>query len=751
MQLQIAPESHDYPSKPPKCNFPKDFFHLNVYQSGMVCLSILSESSGWRPAITVKQILCGIQDLLDTPNPASPAQQDSYRLFITNLPEYKKRGQCRWIRHALLRSSRSKSTSRLLSLSGALAFSLWFPMQSSLPYLVGSWLGFVSLLNSRPYFAMVGNTVDITTFVLTQRELDSHCSLFKIPTELRSEFPDRNAIIKDSPPGKIGIYTRLVEFANFRVPLSKFLLCVLEYYHINLTQLSVIDAAKNLDSLKNWNNRFFIDVSVCPLSIPWVNGTSVVKDPLPLDDVVDFPCVELLNENHALIRKVGIYLDVGQGFVLLSHGLMCVVLFVAEMGLLDFVKSVDPFKVKIDERTLADNEVPLLEETGDKVRTDGVKFSEPVSTTASKSSTALRRLELQSGAKGAESGYALHPSEEFVSSSITPTPEPDVPEDSGSTPEVNVQTRRVTKRFVVTTSTGASSVPRDNAGTSTSVSGEGSPVDEFYEERFQKKFTESSAVVQQRDAEIAALKAKLETTEKESAELSRFRGRVSELEIEVVAKFEEISGLNKQNAEFLAQRFKEQSAKLDARIADVRRDMDTDLYPHMLIVIVGRRWVLGHGVRLVVIKRAQSSEFHSALGKELEALKDSPLDLIMSTLTLDGDADSTPRLRELQVSLDQVTVHVYSEPSGLRGVSSICHEMLLSDVILAIRMRAEKRRLASSSSSAEGGVVGVMLVHDSSLGVIDYQVSTLVHTRDMASTALPHDDLFDTTVLDESP
>ncbi|KAL4286156.1 hypothetical protein AHAS_Ahas19G0058000 [Arachis hypogaea] len=28
---------------------------------------------GWRPAITVKQILVGIQDLLDQPNPADPA------------------------------------------------------------------------------------------------------------------------------------------------------------------------------------------------------------------------------------------------------------------------------------------------------------------------------------------------------------------------------------------------------------------------------------------------------------------------------------------------------------------------------------------------------------------------------------------------------------------------------------------------------------------------------------------------------
>ncbi|GKG53426.1 hypothetical protein Tco_0552694, partial [Tanacetum coccineum] len=77
-----------------------------------------------------------------------------------------------------------------------------------------------------------------------------------------------------------------------------------------------------------------------------------------------------------------------------------------------------------------------------KVRTDGVKISEPVPTTAGKSPAALRRLELQSGPEGAESGSVPHPSEEFVSSSVTPTPEPDVPEDSGSTPDVNVQTRR---------------------------------------------------------------------------------------------------------------------------------------------------------------------------------------------------------------------------------------------------------------------------------------------------------------------
>ncbi|OVA19022.1 Ubiquitin-conjugating enzyme [Macleaya cordata] len=47
--------------------------------------------SGWRPAITVKQILVGIQDLLDQPNPADPAQTDGYHLFIQEPTEYKRR------------------------------------------------------------------------------------------------------------------------------------------------------------------------------------------------------------------------------------------------------------------------------------------------------------------------------------------------------------------------------------------------------------------------------------------------------------------------------------------------------------------------------------------------------------------------------------------------------------------------------------------------------------------------------------
>jgi len=61
---------------------------MNVRKSSV---SILNEEEGWRPAITLKQMLLGIQDLLDDPNPNSPAQSEAYSLFTSNKAEYRKR------------------------------------------------------------------------------------------------------------------------------------------------------------------------------------------------------------------------------------------------------------------------------------------------------------------------------------------------------------------------------------------------------------------------------------------------------------------------------------------------------------------------------------------------------------------------------------------------------------------------------------------------------------------------------------
>ncbi|GAA5855417.1 hypothetical protein JCM8547_007818 [Rhodosporidiobolus lusitaniae] len=81
----------DYPSKPPKCKFPAAFWHPNVYPSGTVCLSILNEEKAWKPAITIKQILLGIQELLDAPNAEDPAQLEAYQSFKKDRAAYDKK------------------------------------------------------------------------------------------------------------------------------------------------------------------------------------------------------------------------------------------------------------------------------------------------------------------------------------------------------------------------------------------------------------------------------------------------------------------------------------------------------------------------------------------------------------------------------------------------------------------------------------------------------------------------------------
>ncbi|KAH3671110.1 hypothetical protein OGAPHI_000821 [Ogataea philodendri] len=81
----------EYPAKPPKVKFPAGFYHPNVYPSGTVCLSILNEEQDWRPAISLKQILLGVQELLNTPNPDSPAQEPAWRLFTKDRLAYEKK------------------------------------------------------------------------------------------------------------------------------------------------------------------------------------------------------------------------------------------------------------------------------------------------------------------------------------------------------------------------------------------------------------------------------------------------------------------------------------------------------------------------------------------------------------------------------------------------------------------------------------------------------------------------------------
>ncbi|GKA94237.1 hypothetical protein Tco_0816223 [Tanacetum coccineum] len=175
----------------------------------------------------------------------------------------------------------------------------------------------------------MGSITDIKS-ALTQRALQIFCETYHIPDEVHPQLPNPNQTIHEMPTGKIGVYTRFFEYANFRLPLSTFLVNVLRYYHIHISQLSVIGAAKvshfevlcrvhgfeptvglfrcfyvnsknkgwmsfskrpgndavcytkPLDSLKNWNDRFFwVDSFACPASFPWSTSKGMPKDAFP--------------------------------------------------------------------------------------------------------------------------------------------------------------------------------------------------------------------------------------------------------------------------------------------------------------------------------------------------------------------------------------------------------------------------------------------------------------------------------------
>lgn len=78
----------EYPMRAPKVMLPSGFWHPNVYPSGRVCQSIVSDDLDWESSITAKDILRMCSSQLNNPNPNSPAQAAAYHLFINNRPGY---------------------------------------------------------------------------------------------------------------------------------------------------------------------------------------------------------------------------------------------------------------------------------------------------------------------------------------------------------------------------------------------------------------------------------------------------------------------------------------------------------------------------------------------------------------------------------------------------------------------------------------------------------------------------------------
>ncbi|GJU92687.1 hypothetical protein Tco_1317443 [Tanacetum coccineum] len=266
------------------------------------------------------------------------------------------------------------------------------------------------------------STIDGMKSILTQSALDALCEKFHIPDTVHPELPGHNDRIRNSPTGKIDVYTSFFDFANYRIPLSQFLVDILEHFHINLSQLSVIANAKvshfeilcrvygfvptvgnfrrfyinskdkgwmsfskrsdtgpicytkPLDSLKHWNDHFFwVDASVFPFPVPWHNNKTLRKDPHPLPTEFNADVCHYLATNPASFKK---FLEPFLCFISISRyyklDVNCYPAFLTdddkEMDLFAFIHYADPTK------GVGDDDVN--EESGDAAVVDQVRESD---------------------------------------------------------------------------------------------------------------------------------------------------------------------------------------------------------------------------------------------------------------------------------------------------------------------------------------------------------------------------------------
>nr|GFA02656.1 hypothetical protein [Tanacetum cinerariifolium] len=189
-------------------------------------------------------------------------------------------------------------------------------------------------------------------------------------------------------------------------------------------------------------------------------------------------------------------------------------------------------------------------------------------------------------------------------------------------------------------------------------------------------------------------------------------------------------------------RVEQRCAEMDARLDALSIYFDEELYPHMLTAIAGRRWMIGHGLRLAVMKCGESLKLRHAfadvvsagiskgmseglrhgvehehaqltlepieaydpeaetkyivalqalkylkypLVDQLEGLKDAPMDVIMAALYLESDTgDDAPQwVRDLRPSSSQLTIPVHPEVRDAVSPWDCKEEMLLVDAIAA--------------------------------------------------------------------
>ncbi|GJY27119.1 hypothetical protein Tco_0401845 [Tanacetum coccineum] len=202
---------------------------------------------------------------------------------------------------------------------------------------------------------------DVTS-TLTQTALDAFCQKYHITDTVHPKLPGPNQSIHDIPAGKIGVYIRFFDFAYFRIPLSRFLVDVLEYF---------VSTCRSFSSLLLLS-LFLVDASVFPFSIPWYTKKTLVRDPYPTAAKFSAKACDFLATHPAPFRKFSkpfLYVVGLSRYYELDDNVYPTFLTDAEdeMDMFAFIRHAEPTKVRIGERQIEEGKVPLLDSTKGRV------------------------------------------------------------------------------------------------------------------------------------------------------------------------------------------------------------------------------------------------------------------------------------------------------------------------------------------------------------------------------------------------
>nr|GEV27295.1 hypothetical protein [Tanacetum cinerariifolium] len=513
---------------------------------------------------------------------------------------------------------------------------------------------------------------------------------------------------------------------------------------------------KPLDSLKNWNNCFFwVDERVFPTVVDW--RTNAPKDGMPAAGTYSLEAVWVLDTHRTPIQKqpemllclVGIsrrYYLRDEVYPMFLHD---------DMDLFNLIRAPNPTKVKIGSRPRASHEVPLLTLTAPRV----IEMDEPATTDSSGVPSTIERCQCPPPKSLRRDHANPRPSESsdgekslaaiqlgLASTVVVPEDAPVGVSDPDPLSFADAPSRH----------------PADVAQSSPGIAAAGDLESE-------------NASSPAEELEIKNLEALLETeadmkraAKDKSAgltkELEDMRARFSDLQVsnehlsqQVATLQEQVSGEEKLKAAFEEfkryedDRVERRCAELDARLDALSIEFEEELYPHMFTAIAGHMWVIGHGLRLAVMKCGESLDMRQTFAdvvsvgitkgmseglrhgvehgqaqlnvesieaydpeaeakfiaallalkdlkypllEQLEGLKDAPIDVIMASLYLESDTgeDALSYIRDLRPSSSQLTIPVYPEVRDPRNPWAYKEEMKLADAIAANISRAEKKK-----------------------------------------------------------